>query len=61
MVPAVYPEKKLPPKGGGFHFFKKGGDTSQVGDDLKRGDPTPWDKAWTASPRRQKWKNLSDL
>ena len=43
MVPAVYPEKKLPPKGGGFHFFKKGGDTSQVGDDLKRGDPTPWD------------------
>ena len=32
-------------KGGGWHFFKKGGDTCQVGDDLKRrgGDPTPWD------------------
>ena len=25
MVPAVYPEKNNPLKGGGFHFFKKGG------------------------------------
>ena len=42
--PRSIPKKKLPKKGGGWHFFKKGGDTCQVGDDLKRGgDPTPWD------------------
>ena len=35
---------KVRDKGGGWHFFKKGGDTCQVGDDLKRGgDPTPLD------------------
>ena len=35
---------KVRDKGGGWHFFKKGGDTCQVGDDLRReGDPTPPD------------------
>ena len=28
---------KIPQKGGGWHFFKKGGDNCQVGDDFKRG------------------------
>ena len=38
--PRSIPKKKLPQKGGGWHFFKKGGDSCQVGDDFKRGDLT---------------------
>ena len=47
MVPMVYPypPKELPTKGQGWHFFLKGGDTCQVGDDLKKGVGVslPWD------------------
>ena len=46
-------KKKLPQKGGGWHFFKKGGDTCQVGDDLKRGDPTPWDTMHSLVTKRK--------
>ena len=40
----LYPQKNpTPKKGGGGTFFFWGGDTGQVGNDLKRGDATPWD------------------